>query len=166
MKELNQIKKSGFKTPENYFNDLEDHLLSNIKLSEKIEASGFKIPENYLETIEDNILKKTHNTSSKVIVFKRNYLYAISSIAAAVLLLISLNLSKSSTTTIDLVDNEAIENYILEEFETDELASLFDDNELLETDFINFELTNTLIESTIENGDDLELYNSIDLNNF
>ena len=142
MKQLNKIKDSGFKTPENYFNDLEHNLLSEIKNNETIKDSGFKPP--------------------KLILLKKNYRYIISSIAAAVLLLIVLTRFESPL-NLDLVENETIENYILEEFEADEMAHLFEDNQLYEIDFMDSNLIDTIIESTIENGDDFDLYNAINL---
>lgn len=158
MKHFNQIKNTGFKTPENYFKNFEDNLLTEIEFNEKMKGSGFEIPDNYLETVEKNILKKT-NESSKLVFLKQNYIYAISSIAATVLLLISLNVSDSNAPiNIGIVDNETIEDYFYEEFESLELVSLIEDTDISESDFITYELSNQTIDSLIENDDELELY--------
>ncbi len=39
---LHTIKDSGFKTPKNYFDGLEDSIMNQIKLQGKIESTGFK----------------------------------------------------------------------------------------------------------------------------
>lgn len=53
------IETSGLNTPSDYFEGLEDVILSKAKLNEKVSDSGFKVPENYFETIENTIIKTT-----------------------------------------------------------------------------------------------------------
>ena len=156
VKHLNQIKHSGFKTPKGYFKDFEIDILSEIKLHEKVKDSGFNMPENYLESLEKKVLKKSTATP-KVTFLHRNSIYAISSVAAAILVLVFLNVTQP-TITLDVVENDAIENYIREEFESVELVSLIENSVLSESDFINYHLSNSTIESIIENDDELELY--------
>ena len=48
---LHNIKQSGFKTPNAYFDTIEDQIMSQISLKNSNENSGFKVPDNYFETI-------------------------------------------------------------------------------------------------------------------
>jgi len=50
---LNNTKQSGFKTPNNYFNTIEDQIMSQISLEKIDKNSGFKVPDNYFDTIEE-----------------------------------------------------------------------------------------------------------------
>lgn len=54
-------KKSGFKVPNDYFDGVEDVILSKIKEEEienKIDKDSFKTPDAYFDTIEDVVLAK------------------------------------------------------------------------------------------------------------
>ncbi|PKH51331.1 hypothetical protein CXF68_11840 [Tenacibaculum sp. Bg11-29] len=96
-------KKTGFSTPDSYFNKVDDRILSMIKptsLSKGINI--FSTPDNYFTTVEDDIfeklnIKKTKNI--KVISLRKRILQFVPLIAAAsVLLFISLNYLNTSTT--------------------------------------------------------------------
>lgn len=104
MKTENNIPKHrGFNTPENYFKDSKERLLSQIALDEKLQntvAPAFEVPEDYFDTSKERILdtlsrKRTedlsnsNDTETKVISLKQ-YLYPIAGIAAALLLLVSI----------------------------------------------------------------------------
>ncbi|NJN28883.1 MAG: hypothetical protein HC819_24405, partial [Cyclobacteriaceae bacterium] len=52
---LHNIKETGFKVPDNYFESLEETILNDVKLKEKIAHSGFKTPDNYFESVEETI---------------------------------------------------------------------------------------------------------------
>src|SRR5690606_3425873 len=93
---LKNIKASGFKTPENYFEGVEDSVLNQIHLK-SIEGSGFKIPEGYLDTIDNTIIAKVYkNNDTKVInLFSMYNLLYLSSVAAAILLLFNLSIFES-----------------------------------------------------------------------
>ena len=108
-----------------------------------------------------NQLQFTKNTneqeSVKVIPLfsKRNIIY-ISSIAAAILLLFNLNtLNKSFN--FDSLDTETVDSYILNNFEADEIASLFSSTELSETNFIDYNLNDETLDYYLESLDETEL---------
>ena len=121
---LHNIKDSGFKTPKNYFDGLEDSILNQIKLQEKVEDAGFKVPDNYFDSLDDKILDKvTHKPKVISLFTKRNLLYA-SSIAAALVLMFNIIGNKNDITFDDL-EMASIENYLSEEdFSSYEYASL------------------------------------------
>jgi len=159
---LHNIKKTGFKVPEDYFNNLEDIILSQQKMEELSDDSGFKTPENYFETLENRIIAKaSKKETSKVISLfsKRNLVYA-SSIAAAILLLFNLSIfqSKLNWNTLDI---QNVENYIIEEeMSSYEIASLLSDEELIEENFINYDFNDENIESfLLDNLDINDLIN-------
>ena len=80
-KYIHNIKKTGFKVPEDYFNSLEDDILTEITLKEKVSNSGFRTPKDYFKTLEDVIIEKvTEQKTSKVISLfsKKNLIYASS----------------------------------------------------------------------------------------
>lgn len=57
-------KKEGFEYPVSYFDAIEDVVFKKLNIDKKQKETGFKIPENYLKTIEDNVLK-TVNSNKK-----------------------------------------------------------------------------------------------------
>ncbi|MBE9490515.1 MAG: hypothetical protein IMY67_09505 [Bacteroidetes bacterium] len=149
---LNNIKKTGFKTPGNYFNTVEDNIMNAIKQENNHNISketGFKTPDNYFETIEDAVLNKLNKKdNSKVIKLfsRRNLIYA-SSIAAAVLLLSNLSLFDKEV-TFDSLDTQTVENYIISEgIDSYELAALLSEDDFSEVDFLD----ETINAETLEN---------------
>lgn len=131
---LNDIKNTGFKTPKDYFDTVEDAVFSKLKtedITDNIEDTGFKLPDNYLNTIEDKVFTKLESKDTKVIsIFsKRNLLY-ISSVAAAIVILFSVLMKKEITLDQDL-DYDMVKNYIIDQdVSSYELAALLTEEEL------------------------------------
>ncbi len=144
---LHNIKDLGFKTPENYFDGLEDSIMNQIKLDKKIEDSGFKVPDNYFDSLDDKILKKVaHKPKVISLLTKRNLFYA-ASIAAALVLMFSIN-ENNNELTFDDLEITSIENYLYDEdFDTYEIASLLTDEELSTDNFVDSQLSDELIEN-------------------
>lgn len=133
---LNNIKQSGFKTPDNYFNTIEDQIMSQISLEEIGKDSGFKTPDNYFDTIEDNILSKTKET--KIIkLFNKKTIITVASIAAMFVLFFNLNPFKTQV-TFDNLDTDTVEAYILNEVELNDISNLIETDQLSQTDFIDY----------------------------
>ncbi len=158
---LNNIKKAGFKTPENYFDAVEDNIMNAIKQENNLNLSketGFKTPENYFDAFEDVVINKieTKNTPKVITLFsKRNLLYA-SSIAAAVLLLFNLSIFNKEVTW-DSLDTLTVENYIIDEgIDSYELAALLTDDDFSETDFLEQNITDETLENYLLDNLDLE----------
>ncbi|WP_417886811.1 hypothetical protein [Zunongwangia sp.] len=114
---------SGFKTPTDYFDKLEENLVDTLFTSTKNESlqkipkeSGFKVPKSYFDELEtkllaENITKK----SSKVIRpnFNRKKWYAAMAVAAIALIIITINpFKKQDPTSWDDVELSAMEQYI------------------------------------------------------
>ncbi|WP_459212657.1 hypothetical protein [Aquimarina rhabdastrellae] len=133
-----------FNIPEGYFESFEIRLQQKIQQENTVlpntQESGFTIPEDYFDTFESQLNQKIQSQkhSSKVIdLFSVRRLIYISSIAAAITLLIVFLPTTSSetsyttfdTSTIDIMD---IENYINDgtlEVSDNDIAQLFDDIE-------------------------------------
>ena len=147
---LHNIKENGFKVPEGYFDSLEDNIMSELKLKDQVNTSGYTTPDNYFEALEDSILDKvSEEKDTKVInIFsRRNIIYA-SAVAAAIVLLFNLSIFGESEEWD--IDNETVENYILDEGITSyEIASLLDEEELTEEDFIDYTDEENYIEDYI-----------------
>lgn len=158
---LNHIKNTGFKTPNNYFNSVENKIMNAIKQENSLnltKETGFKTPSNYFDTLEDVITNKieTKKTSKIITLFnKRNLLYA-SSIAAAVLLLFNLSIFDKEV-TFDSLDIQTVENYIIDEgIDSYELAALFSEDNFLEVDFLQVNITDEALENYLLNNLDIE----------
>jgi len=143
---LHNIKNSGFKTPKNYFDGLEDSIMNQIKLNEKIDDTGFKVPDNYFESLDDVIINKVSQKPKVISLFTKRNLFYASSIAAALVLMFSIFINKNDLTFDDL-EVASIENYIYEEeFDTYELASLLTEEELNTDNFIDTDYTGEALE--------------------
>ena len=162
---LDNIKNTGFKVPQDYFQNLEDKIMDTIKLDnvlQGIDDTGFKMPEGYLDTLEDAVLTKVKETSNPKVVslFNKQAFIYISGVAAAVLIMFNVFWNKTET-TIDSLDAELVENYIIDQgINTYEIASLLsNDNE------INLDIE--LFDETF-NDDSLEdyLFENVDLEDF
>ncbi len=137
---LNNIKKTGFKTPENYFDSLEDQIMNTIKTNHtlgNIEDTGFKIPNEYIDNVEDAVFSKLRlEEKTKVVSLfsKRNLMY-VSGLAATMLIFFSIFMN-SNEETIETIDIELVENYIIDEdIDSYEIAALLT-NEDLSEDFL------------------------------
>ncbi|GGD23943.1 hypothetical protein [Hyunsoonleella pacifica] len=160
-KNLHSTKTTGFKTPEGYFDDLDEKLLQYIKsddLSVDKIPSGFKVPEHYFEGIEDNIItavSKEKDTKVIPLFSKKNIRY-VSSIAASVLLLISLFIFNNKPEFDDL-ETQTVENYIIDaNISSYEIASLLSEDDINEHTFITNDIEDETIEAYLLDTGDFE----------
>ena len=163
-KDLKHIKDQGFKVPKDYFDTLEDNIMSNISLDSqtpKAQNSGFEVPKDYFDTLENEIFNKleTPKTTKVIPLFKKRNILYFSSIAAVLLIMLAIFVNTGT----EELDYEVVENYIInEDIDVYELASLLTDEELnniqmeimnstyLEEDMENYLLANANIEDLIE----------------
>ncbi|APY09352.1 hypothetical protein BWZ20_14020 [Winogradskyella sp. J14-2] len=148
---LHNIKSSGFKTPENYFDAFDDKLFERLNIKENIEGitdSGFTTPKDYFETLDDKILSKLED---KLVVrlHTRKTLYYVAGFAASLLLLIAIFTNNGSEAK--ELSAEMVETYLKNRnLDSYELAELLINADILEEDF-------TLVE-TEYNEENLESY--------
>ena len=155
---LHNINDSGFRTPSNYFETLDDVILNEAKLKNSINKTAFKTPELYFKNVEEDILNLTvKRKETKVIPLttKRIMIYA-SAIAAAVILIFNLNLFNDSI-TFDNLETETVDNYIIDETELSELAMLINETELTESSFIDIQINDETFNNYINSLDETEL---------
>lgn len=131
-KELHSIKSTGFNLPKDYFDNLEDKIMDQIQLDKALNSNknaSFTVPDGYLDTLDDVILSNVSETKVISLFGKQNLLY-ISGIAAAVLIMFGI-FWNNPTETIDTLDSELVENYIIEEgIDTYDIAALFTDEDI------------------------------------
>jgi len=142
------------------------HILNEDEvLSSKLKDSGFITPNNYFDKVEDEILNNTVHLEHqpKVIhLFNRNYVLKIAAIAAVFIGLISIWFSKPDPeVTIDTIEIAEIENYIDTEIIDLNLVEI---SNLLSQDGIVLDNLNTskvnddaVLEYLMDNVDDPDL---------
>ena len=154
---LENIKETGFKVPQNYFEEFEDSLITELKLKETCADSGFKVPTDYFKTVENDILKTVKETKKPKVIKLRTWqkLSYATAVAASLIIMFSI-LFNNSTVDINKIETASIETYILnEEFDTNEMATLFKDVDLSAISLSN----NNINSETLENYllDNLEI---------
>ena len=156
-KNLKDIQDSGFKVPKDYFENFDNSIMSHANLNEKVSDSGFSVPDDYFDAVEENILNSiSSKESTKVIsLINRKSIIYISSIAAALVLLFNL-INRNPGVDIDSIETASIESYLSsEDFNSDELAALFDDTEFLDDSFNSISFSEEAVEDYV--NDNLEL---------
>lgn len=160
-KEFN-IKNTGFKIPKDYFDGVEDSVFSSLReeqLKGKTGAPNITVPEGYFESIEHRVMAKINKPEPKVIQLNyKRVLWSAASIAA-ILMLYFVMFNKTEPITLDTIDTELVEAYILEQdVNSYDLASLLteDDLERINMDILEEEFTNDELEEYILDNIELE----------
>lgn len=113
MQNNNKHIKTGFKTPDNYFEKLEAQLLD--ELNPKMET-GFTIPNDYFKNVNDKIIATNTKPTKVIALFSRkNFMYA-SSIAAALVLGVYFLLPKENNVSFNDVTYASLIEYTDDEF--------------------------------------------------
>lgn len=113
---------SGFKVPDNYFQELEARILHRVtQEGDSMESfkgqPGFVVPKDYFDQLEENILEKLElkTPAGKVIpLYKKKKFYYAASVAAVFLAIISTVLFNPVLPdySIETIELSAIEEYI------------------------------------------------------
>lgn len=150
---------SGFSTPKNYFENVEDDFFAKLSENSFPKKTGFKTPKNYLDNLEDAILAKVDvpKKEVKVISFRDRFRKVIPLAAAAsVLLFIGINYFSNQTTTVnwdDITTAEVNDWYESTDIDGTELALVYESTDVDENDFLD---------NTIDNSDIEDYFNSVD----
>ena len=155
---LNTIKSAGFKVPNDYFDNLEEHLLITAKLHDENISAGFDIPEGYFDTLEERIVQKVPEAqASKVIsLFRNKYVLYTAGIAASIVLLFNISIFDHQASWED-IDAKTAENYVINEnIGTYEIASLLDLEDIDETNFLELDMKDEQLETYLENNAEIE----------
>ena len=151
MKERDSIRK-GFQVPKDYFDSLDDKLISRMKQDSK---KGFRVPESYFTDFE---VKPPKNSEQKGIVrLKRPQVKRLIWIAAAASILLFFGVNYTSNDASKLDWNELDQSEIVSWIESDlsgldayDLAEAYPEAELSETTISNEELNAYLNEIELD----------------
>lgn len=153
-----------FSVPENYFNSIEDSVLSQIIEEQLPGKLTYNVPDTYFENFEDNLLSKSEfsKKETKVIRLKSRILKIIPTAAAACMLLfIGLNyFTITKPSDIDSISSDDLELWI-DENHID--YSTVNAIEFIDTDFTESNIIED--DSSLEDEDILNYLNSIDTSN-
>ena len=161
-KKLPYNAKSGFKVPDNYFQELEAKLLESITSQVKAtrftavkRKPGFTVPANYFENLEAEVLRKTGSNLEKGKIIKlwdrKEVLYYVAGIAAVFIFIISTVLWKPSQTqihTLEGIELTTLEKYIEEgylDMNYNEISAFISEEEF----YINHMVTSDLNEEDV-----------------
>lgn len=153
---------SGFKTPENYFEDFDALLFSKIDEVNLPKSAGFKIPENYFGNLDKKVFKSVKNSEkpTKVIsLFPKKYFGYAASIAACLIIGFAVFNSTRENENLDALQMAAIENYIEEgnlNLDFYDVTTFINDEDIANLDlgkqrFSEASLKNYLLENMEEN---------------
>ncbi len=138
MKKIKDISETGFKTPDNYFENFEEGVFARLK-AEKLKSladkPGFEVPDGYFEDLDKQIETRIKGDSTAVIsLLNRKNIYYVSGVAAAIVILLAVFLNRSSNEVQEL-DYRVVETYIINhDISTYEIASLLTEDELDQVD--------------------------------
>lgn len=151
-------KNTGFSTPENYFQEVEENLSSISFITSLPKERTFTTPDNYFERVNDSILEKLapkKNKDVKIISLKERFLqYIPMAAAASVLLFIGINYFSTQKTTFDDITITDIESWFENgygETYTEELATAINTSDIEDDLFASISdesLENYLLDST------------------
>lgn len=115
---------SGFKVPENYFQNFEERLFDSLEEKSRTglpPTSGFAVPENYFDQLESKLMAKTE-TPGKVFGLFSYKVFYYAAAAVAVICLLTLGdffdpRSSSSQVTWNNVEVSYLEDYLEEGYD-------------------------------------------------
>ena len=157
---LHKNNKTGFKTPENYFESFEASINDRLNIEDKLQGlkdPGFSVPKDYFKNLDQNILEQLQPKTKVVKLNTRKRFYYVASIAASLLLLIAIFTPKNTTSELSIA---MVEDYFeTQNLDSYELAQLLEDTDFLAEDFkiteANYNENN--LESYLLDHADLEL---------
>lgn len=150
-------KNNPFKTPEGYFESLNERLLDKLN-EDKFDLpqeDGFTIPENYFDGLKKSVQEKIERPETKVIRLRsyRKYYLVAASVAAVLMVLVGMNWDPVQETTWNDLANTDIEAY----FETNELGlTTFEIAEVLPVDELEI---SDILEDKFEEDDVIDYLN-------
>ena len=158
----NSNKNNGFKTPEGYFDNLNERLMEKLSEEDSIipKQDGFGLPQGYFDGLSEKIISQVKQKESKVIRLNtpdsyraRKYYFAAASVAAVVLLIFGLNRGSSEEMTFDDLASADIEDY----FESNELGlSSYEIAEVIPVDELEI---NDILENQLDEDNVIEYLN-------
>lgn len=109
------FKISGFKVPEKYFENFEDHLFGRIEEEKFPKSSGFNVPNGYFDNLEMRVLSKEKESKKQgktIPIYPRKYLGYAAAIAACLVIGIMVINFLDNESSLDNIQLGLIDNYI------------------------------------------------------
>lgn len=162
-KNLSYNPKSGFKTPKQYFEGLDDELLDAVKLSESLKekkSAGFTTPDGYFDELEDKLLEKVTKKEPKVrtLFSKEVFLYAASIAAMVIAFASTFYINPESQTSWETIELSVMESYIDDyniDFSTGEISNyIFQHGYVIDDTDLNTVNSEAMMNYLDENLDD------------
>ena len=121
--------------------------------------SGFKVPENYFDDFSAKVLQQLPENEPKVISIisrKKTWMYAV---AAILIVAVSIPIYTALVTQQNALDKTTIENYLTSQdaISDDELANLLDEDDIKKMK-LNFNIEDKAIEDLLSTHSSLEEY--------
>lgn len=165
--ENSNTEQNPFGIPEGYFEGFEATIearLAEEQLREIVKSPGFATPEGYFASVEPQVMRQLEAPKTKVVsLFSRRTLYTAVSVAAAIVMIVTIFNNKPVDIEPDFagIDTETLQTYINSDaiaFTDSDLIDLVSEDDLT-ADFLNEEeITDEMIESyLLENLDDIDL---------
>ncbi|PQJ78806.1 hypothetical protein [Polaribacter porphyrae] len=157
-------KKTGFNTPSDYFDAIEQSVSSKLSEEQFNKEKAFEVPNNYFNNLESTILSKVAiKKEPKVVSFKERILKIIPYAAAAcIVLFIGSNMLTFNKNTDILISDNEIEFWLeTSTIHSDDIASVFEEDILEENDFSLTTIKDETIEDYINTIDNSSILNEI-----
>lgn len=133
----NKHTKTGFDTPQGYFDSFEDRLMLRMMEEQLPKSTGFSVPADYFKNLEENLIAKTsRGTSGRVVhLNSRKTMLYIAASAACFVLILSLfqSIGDANVTNLDDVPYTSIEQYIDDgnlDLDTYDVLAILNDQEI------------------------------------
>lgn len=151
---LEHIKTTGFRVPDNYFEDLPNEVFSKLQSEQFPNDTGFTTPKGFFELVSDQVFHQIEQEQKPTLVKQLSLsktIYILSGVAAAIIVVLGLFNLNSNSNELSI---EMVESYVeYSNINTYELAELLIDTELLklediaiEPEFNDTELENYLLD--------------------
>lgn len=161
-KSLNNIQSTGFKTPPNYFESLDNTIFSKLDADNHlgdISASGFKVPDTYFESFDDTILNalKIEDDAKVIPLYSWKKVAYISGIAASIVLAFNLLFNQSNTVTFDNLETASIEDYLIgEDLSAYDIAPYLNPLDMNSDNFVENTINDLTLEDYLLQNSDVE----------
>lgn len=159
--QLHNIKETGFKVPDSYFDSFEQGLLDKMALQKEmasISDPGYIVPDHYFENFDDRLQARLHKKQPNVISMKFwRHAAAISGVAAALMLMFALLFKSNDPLSINQIETASIEEFLNDEnLNIYDIASLLDDEDLVLDNFVSGQFTEESLENYLLNNASIE----------
>lgn len=147
-------KRNNLVIPEHYFDDVENEILSQLKLSD-LKRSQLQIPDSYFEDLEDKILHKVNNSPMvNTVTMHRWMRYVAAALVVVIMSIFAFQYIPLSTAPSQVADSIEVNDYLQylqQNIEDGDIEMLIDSGLVEESDLTVVELPSQ--DSTLDGED-------------